>query len=33
MHKRRVKLRFIEAEEIEKNGVKELEGLDGICIP
>jgi CTP synthase len=33
MHKRRVKLRFIEAEDIEKNGIKELEGLDGICIP
>ncbi len=32
-HKRRVKLRFIEAEDIEKDGVSHLEWLDGICIP
>lgn len=28
-----MKLRFIEAEDIEKEGAKLLEGLDGICIP
>ena len=32
-HQRRVRLRFIEAEDIEKEGVKLLEGLDGICVP
>ena len=32
-HKRRVKLRFIEAEDIERDGEKLLENLDGICIP
>ncbi len=32
-HKKRVKIRFIEAENIEKNGITELEWLDGICIP
>lgn len=32
-NQRRVKLRFIEAEYIEKEGVKLLEWLDGICIP
>ncbi len=32
-HQKRVKLRFIEAEDIEKKGTKLLENLDGICIP
>ncbi|MBS9783998.1 CTP synthase [Candidatus Gracilibacteria bacterium] len=32
-HKKRVKIRFIDAEKIEKEGTKSLEGLDGICIP
>lgn len=32
-HKKRVKLRFIEAEDIEKKWKKVLEWLDGICIP
>lgn len=32
-HQKRVKLRFIEAEDIEKEGTKLLEWLDGICIP
>jgi CTP synthase len=32
-HKRRVVIRFVEAEDIEKDGTKILEGLDGICIP
>jgi CTP synthase len=32
-HKKRVKLRFVEAEDIEKEWVKLLEWLDGICIP
>ena len=32
-HQRRVRLRFIEAEEVEKEGVKLLDGLDGICVP
>ncbi len=31
--RKRVKLRFIEAEDIERDGVKLLENLDGICIP
>ncbi len=31
--KKRVKLRFVEAEDIEKEWVKLLEWLDGICIP
>ena len=32
-YKKRVKLRFVEAEDIEKEGTKLLEWLDGICIP
>jgi CTP synthase len=32
-YKKRIRLRFIEAEDIEKEGTKLLEGLDGICIP
>ncbi len=32
-HQKRIKLRFIEAEDIEKEGTKLLENLDGICIP
>jgi CTP synthase len=32
-HQKRVKLRFIEAEDIDKDGVNHLEWLDGICIP
>ena len=32
-HKKRVKIRFIEAENIEKEGEKLLEGLDGMCVP
>jgi CTP synthase len=32
-HKKRVKIRFVEAEDIEKDWVKLLEWLDGICIP
>lgn len=32
-HRKRVKLRFIEAEDIEKDGIRLLEDLDGICIP
>ncbi|MDD2693837.1 MAG: CTP synthase, partial [Candidatus Gracilibacteria bacterium] len=32
-YQKRVKLRFIEAEDIEKEGTKVLENLDGICIP
>ncbi len=31
--RRRVRLKFIEAEDIEKQGVSILDGLDGICIP
>ena len=32
-YKKRVKIRFVEAEDIEKEGEKLLEWLDGICIP
>lgn len=32
-HQKRVKLRFIEAEDIEREGTGLLEWLDGICIP
>ncbi len=31
--RKRVKIRFIEAEEIEKTGISLLDWLDGICIP
>ena len=31
--RKRIKIRFIEAEDIEKTGVSLLEWLDGICIP
>ncbi len=32
-HQKKVKLEFIEAEDVEKNGAKILEEFDGICIP
>ncbi len=32
-HQKRVRLKFIEAEDIEREWTKLLEGLDGICIP
>ncbi len=32
-HEKKIKLEFIEAEDIEKEGVKILEWFDGICIP
>ncbi len=32
-HRRRVKIRFVEAEDIEKEGTKLLEWAHGICIP
>jgi CTP synthase len=30
---RRVKLHFIEAEDIEKNGTAALDAMDAICVP
>jgi CTP synthase len=32
-HKKRIKIRFIEASDIEESWTKLLEGLEGICIP
>ena len=31
--RKRIRIKFIDAEEVEKNGTAVLENLDGICIP